>query len=424
MPLKLLAVGDLHLGRRPSRLPSGMVDRVADLGPAGAWKRLVDAAIDNGVDVLALAGDVVEREHDFFEAYRLLKSGVSRLTEAGIRVLAVAGNHDGAVLPRLSDEVSGFELIGRGGSWESVTLEGGSERATLWGWSFPQPQVGDSPLQGAVFERGPGPNLGLLHCDRDQLASRYAPVASRALAAAPLDAWLLGHIHQPDALTVSAPSGYLGSVTGMDPGEAGARGPWLLTIEGGHITTLEQWPLAPLRWERLEIDLSDMAHVDETRNRLLAQVRALDEQLQQNPRPPQAVGLRVRFTGRSPYGEDDIGPLFPPDERAAVHESGAVVYFIERVTVETLPEIPLAELAERDDPPGLLARRLLLLERPADDPERQALIRAARERLSSVARESRWQDIATEPDDAATADWLRRAARTALERLLEQRNAA
>ncbi len=424
MPLKLLAVGDLHLGRHPARLPDGLSQRAADLGPAGAWQRLVDAAIDSGVHVLALAGDVVEREQDFFEAYRLLERGVEQLTAKGIRVIGIAGNHDGAVLPRLADEVAGFELIGRGGTWESLLLAAGGERATLWGWSFPQPQVSGSPLDGAAFERGPGPNLGLLHCDRDQADSRYAPVTSRALAAAPLDAWLLGHIHQPDTLSTAEPSGYLGSVTGLDPGEAGAHGPWLFTIDGGRLSTVEQWPLAPLRWQRIEVDVADMERVDEARNRLLAQVRALDTELQQNPQPPQAVGLRLRFTGRSPYGEDDIGPLFPADERAAIHESGAVVYFIERVAVETLPQIPLSELAERRDPPGLLARRLLLLDRPTDDPERQALIRAARERLSAVAREPRWQDVATEPDDTATADWLRRAARTALDRLLAQRDAA
>ncbi len=424
MALKLLAVGDLHLGRHPARLPAELPTPAAQLGPAGAWERVVEAALDKAVDVVAFAGDVVEREHDFFEAYRLLRQGVERLTAAGVRVLAVAGNHDGAVLPQLADEVAGFELLGRGGFWEAVALDHGGERATLWGWSFPQARVSHSPLASASLERGAGPNLGLLHCDRDQADSRYAPVSSRELSGADVDGWLLGHIHRPDALWAPAPAGYLGSVTGLDPGESGAHGPWLLTLEGGRVTGVEHWPLAPLRWERLEVDLSDMAAADEARARLLTAVRALDDSLQLAPWTPRAVGLRVRFGGRSEFGADAIAPLFPADERAGIHEHGGIHYFIERVAVETLPVIGLEELAARGDPPGLLAQRLLLLERPATDPERRALIDAARPQLAAVAREGRWQALAPEPGEDEVADWLRRAARLALERLLAQRDAA
>ncbi|MEX1081254.1 MAG: DNA repair exonuclease [Halofilum sp. (in: g-proteobacteria)] len=424
MALKLLAVGDLHLGRHPSRLPGALSLPAAQLGPAGAWERIVDAALAHGVDVVAFAGDVVEREHDFFEAYRLLQQGVERLVGAGIRVVGIAGNHDGGVLPQLADEVDGFELLGRGGVWQAATLAAEAERTTLWGWSFPQARVSDSPLTGATFERGAGINLGLLHCDRDQHDSRYAPVSSRALSGAGLDGWLLGHIHRPDALSASEPVGYLGSVTGLDPGEPGAHGPWLLTLDGGRVSAVEQWPLAPLRWEPLEVDLTDLAAADEARARLLTAVRALDDTLRSAPWTPRAVGLRVRFGGRCAFGADHIDPLFPPDERAGIHESGGIHYFIERVSVETLPAIALDELATRSDPPGLLARRLLLLDRPEDDPERRALIEDARHRLAGVARESRWQALAYDPSAADTADWLRRAARLALERMLAQRDAA
>lgn len=424
MPLKLLAVGDLHIGRRPSRLPDGLPAPAPELGPAGAWERLVEAALQREVHVVAFAGDVVERENDFFEAYRLLQQGVERLVAAGIRVVGIAGNHDGAVLPQLADEVAGFELLGRGGTWQAAVLESGSERATLWGWSFPQSRVSASPLAGASIERGAGVNLGLLHCDRDQTDSHYAPVSSRELTGSGLDGWLLGHIHRPDALTAPAPAGYLGSVTGLDPSESGTHGPWLVTLEGGRLTHAEQWPLAPLRWESLTVDLSDMATADEARARLLAAVRALDASLQESPWTPRAVGLRVCFVGRSEFGADAIEPLFPPDERAGIHEHGGIHYFIERVSVETLPVIALDQLAARSDPPGLLARRLLLLERAADDPERRALIDEARPQLAAVAREGRWQALAPEPSDDDIADWLQRAARLALERLLAQREAA
>src|SRR5690606_36767750 len=136
-------------------------------------------------------------EHDFFEGYRELQRGVARLLAAGIRTLAVAGNHDVEVLPRLADQLHGFELLGRGGIWERITVSAAAEQLSLHGWSFPRRRVSSSPLEGAELARGPGVNLGLLHADRDQLDSHYAPVTSAQLQHSAVDGWLLGHIHAP-----------------------------------------------------------------------------------------------------------------------------------------------------------------------------------------------------------------------------------
>ena len=68
---------------------------------------------------MLLAGDVVEQEDDFYEAYGDLRRGVDRLAAAGVPVLGVSGNHDVQVLPRLADAVPGFRLLGRGGAWEA-----------------------------------------------------------------------------------------------------------------------------------------------------------------------------------------------------------------------------------------------------------------------------------------------------------------
>jgi DNA repair protein SbcD/Mre11 len=425
MAMKVLAVGDMHLGRRPSRLPPALADRAVELGPAGAWRRVVEHAIAEQVDVVALAGDVVERENDFYEAYRELEKGVAELARAGVYVLGVAGNHDVQVLPRLADQIEDFDLLGRGGAWESVTIEAGGEALTLWGWSFPQRQVTRSPLDGHRFARAEGLNLGLLHCDRDQPGSPYAPVMSRELAAAGLDGWLLGHIHAPDALAAPSPSGYLGSVTGMDPGEPGARGPWLLTIERGRIREVTQHVLAPLRWEPVELDLTGIARPEEVQDRLLERLRALDETLGCLARPPQAMGIRLRLTGRTRHGEA-VEAALGKDTRDEVPVGGSDChYFVERVVAASRPEIPLADLAARGDPLGLLARRLQSLDAPGDDPERAALIAAARRRLEARAKETRWQGLDGGPmDDAAVADWLRRAAMRLLERMLAQREDA
>ena len=275
----------MHLGRTPSRLPPDLF--ASELGPAAAWRRAVDTAIDRGVQAVLLAGDLVDREDDFFEAYRGLEAGVRRLTEAGIEVIGVAGNHDVRVLPRLAGHIPQFRLLGAGGTWESVSVCDGTDAVAVWGWSFPSSGTAPNPLQDWTFNLAAGINLGLLHCDRDAGAdSRYAPVASRDLQGARLDGWLLGHIHKPDPLSAESPSGYLGSLTGLDRGEPGPRGPWLITVAGGRITGVEHLPLAPLRWEALDVSLDKIGEPADAKDRLLETVRALAAELAALPAPP------------------------------------------------------------------------------------------------------------------------------------------
>ena len=479
--MKLLAVGDIHLGRAPSRLPPDLADRARELDSAEAWRRAVETAIEVGVKAVLLAGDVVEKDDDFFEAYRELSQGVRRLTDKGIEVIGVAGNHDVKVLPRLAEQIPQFRLLGQGGRWQRREIAEGNEVVSLWGWSFPQTQVHRSPLENARLERGPGINLGLLHCDRGVAQSPYAPVAGSELDQAGLDGWLLGHIHKPDDLAAPSPNGdfypngYLGSLTGLNRGETGPRGPWLITLEDGHIAKVRQLPLAPLRWEYLEVPLDGLnaEYKKEATNSagkqqreepltgpnpdgirenvqryLLERVRKFDAGLDrqrnyaveteptldaENVRPA-AVGLRVRFTGRTRFGTAAADAI-PEDDRGHIHDgNGNVHYFIESVRSDTRPEIDLRKLAERQDPVGLLAQRLLLLEQPegaegaeghAEQDEsieaarqRTTLIEAAKQKLDAQAGRPRWNGLpAATPDPV---EWLRKSGFRALDMLLAQ----
>ena len=306
--MKILAVGDIHLGRTPSRLPDELASRARELGPAGAWKRTVDVAIGAKVKAVLLAGDVVERENDFFEAYRELEQGVRRLTEDGIDVIGVAGNHDVKVLPRLAEHIPKFRLLGADGKWQSWHIADDTESITLWGWSFPHKEVSTSPLADQSFKREAGINLGLLHCDRDAGGSPYAPVTSKDLQRAGLDGWLLGHIHKPDALSVESLNGYLGSLTGLNRSETGPHGPWLICIDGGRIESVEQLPLAPLRWESIDVDLEGIGEPAEAKERVLSALKDIDLQIIECPAEPDlpaapdAVGVHIIFSGRTRFG--------------------------------------------------------------------------------------------------------------------------
>ena len=418
--MKILAVGDMHLGRTPSRLPADLSAR--ELGPAEAWRRTVDTALQTGVAAVLLAGDLVDRDDDFFEAYRALEKGVRRLTEAEIAVIGVAGNHDLKVLPRLVEHIPDFRLLGRNGTWESCRVDDDAETVTIWGWSFPAATAARNPLADQRFTPEPGTNLGLLHCDRDGPAdSRYAPVTRTELSSAGLDAWLLGHIHVPDALTPDAPCGYLGSLTGLDRGETGPRGPWLITVGGGRVTEIEHLLLAPLRWETRNVDLTGITEAADAEGRLLAEVKALDTELAAQQAAPRAVGLSVALVGRTRFGTEALRKISHDDRDALPDGATGARYFAHQVASDTQPAVDLGELARRRDPVGLLAARLLLLDRPDGDPERERLLDEARRRLRRQAARAPWHRLDDAGADALDpAARLREAGFRALDQLLAQ----
>ena len=424
--MKILAVGDIHLGRTPSRLPDELASRARELGPAGAWKRTVDVAIGAEVKAVLLAGDVVERENDFFEAYRELEQGVRRLTEAGIDVIGVAGNHDVKVLPRLAEHIPKFRLLGADGQWQSCRIADDADSITLWGWSFPRKEVLKSPLSGQSFKFEAGINLGLLHCDRDAVNSPYAPVSNRELQQAGIDGWLLGHIHKPDALSVESPNGYLGSLTGLDRSETGPHGPWLIGTGGGRIEFVEQLPLAPIRWESLDVDLEGIGEPAEAKDRALAALKDLDRQITEFPvalnlpATPDAVGVHITFSGRTRFGAA-VDDEFSGDQDKVIYTgTGNRDYFVERTSVATRPERNLEDLARQPTPPGLLAQRLLWLEEPEGHPDRDRLVAQAREALRSQAQKPVWNGLDT--DDPDPVEWLRKAGLRALDQLLAQKD--
>jgi len=426
MRAKLLCVGDIHLGRRPARMPDGLADHGIDaaaLGPAAAWRATVERAEAERVDAVLLAGDVVDHDDDFFEAYPLLQAGVERLVRAGIDVVAVAGNHDVRVLPRLADAVPQLHLLGRGGRWEEhVVVREGRPAARIVGWSFPQADVVASPLAAFVPPADRTlPTLGLLHCDLDQSPSRYAPVRRAELEQAGLDAWLLGHVHAPSPLADARPAGYLGSLVGLDPTESGRHGPWRLTIDDGGLH-LAQLPLAPLRWERLVLGVGDVDDAGALPVALVRAVEVLHAAL--GGEAPRAVGVDVVLRG-----PNRLGPaLAAAAEQLRRHDAqrcGDTIYFVHAVTDDTAPAQDLAALARGTDPAGGLARLLRLLDAPPDDPDRQELLAGAQAALDRERARPAWRHLGRGPlPEAAVVALLRRAGAAALESLLATRREA
>ncbi len=270
MSIKILATADMHLGKRSSGVPENETAG----SPAHTWDLIVNWCLKNDVDVLALLGDIVEKDNRFFEAFQPLFNGFQKLREGGVKVFMISGNHDHDI-PRQLDsavELDNVKLIGRDGKWEAVTFVKGDLRLQFAGWSFPREHVRANPLLDFdSLSLDPGmPVIGLLHCDVNALNSSYAPVPLAGLISKQVDAWLLGHIHKPMALNASMPLvHYTGSPHAFSAKEPGEHGPLLVTINGKDDITAGTIPLSPIRYETICLDIAPGMQLPDFRTRLM-----------------------------------------------------------------------------------------------------------------------------------------------------------
>lgn len=439
--MKILVTGDIHMGRRPAQLPSELAGD-PHFSTTAAWEAVVERAVAEAVDVVALTGDVVDRENRYFEAFGPLERGLQRLAEAGIDTVAVAGNHDHEVFPRLAAQLGNerFHLLGDGEHWERQRIERpGGEVLVVEGWSFPEGRYEANPLD--AYDLGPPPEdlpvVALLHADLGQSTSPYAPVSLAQLKARPVALWLLGHIHAPQLFPGDGPPVLNpGSPMALDGGETGIHGPWRVEIEGRRVHPPEQLPLSPVRYEDLPVDLSGAGDREEAMSRMVEAVRrGLEEAVARSGDALRLLLCRLRLTGSTAI-HGSLPTLATEAEEQLRLTAGDASARPWRVAVETRPAVDLEELARSSTPAGALARTLLALEGGREpeagagghgEPDAAAdLVRRAVEQLASAHRATPYLQIGEDPapDAVRARDHLLAAGYRLLGDLLGQQEAA
>lgn len=425
----LLCTGDLHIGRRPTRLSS--TDSAARCSCAEMWLTIVDTAIRRKVDAVVLTGDVVDRENRFFEAIGPLERGLKLLGAAGIETFAVSGNHDFDVLPRLADTLgqSTFHLLGRDGTWETAELHrDGKPVVQFLGWSFPEEHVRIDPLEQLTKTAASElPTIALLHGDLDVPQSTYAPLSSARLRAHPFSAWLLGHVHAPQMFeNTNAPTIlYPGSPQAMDPGEAGVHGPWLLEIENGTAPRFTQLPLSRVCYDAVEIDLTGIDEKPEFQRRYFETLRQRLNELTENAPALEFVLWRVRLTGRTAcHGR--LSEYLSEVTAEFSLTRGQATGTVERNTIETQLALDLEDLARASDPPGTLAKLLIEFDSPSVPGPSQGLLQKALESIEEARQSNAYLAVADDPppsEDEARR-MLRQQGMSLLDALLAQKEQA
>lgn len=427
--MKILCTGDVHIGRPLSRIPDWY--QGGRVPSSAAWSAIVDLAIREQVDLVAISGDLVDQANRYYEAISPVEIGVRALRAAGIPIVAVTGNHDFDVLPRIADRLDGaLQVLGRGGHWQRWTLrdEAGNPRLHVDGWSFPTEHVRINPAHSYQFDPVRDvPVLGLLHADLDSNASEYAPVSRRDLERLHPGFWLLGHIHAPSLDGIGTkPILYPGSPYALDPGESGLHGVLLVTVDevGGY--RIERRGIAPVRYDRCTIDLTGASDPTMAATMIENGVRAFLN-LASDHADGDALELliaRVVLIGRVKPGlklDNEIAGLLA--DFRCTHGTRNTVAIIETIDNRTTPEIDLDLLAAGIDAPAAIARTLLSLH-DGESELRKTVIDGARARAQAISRGSRYREL-PEPDlsDAAILATVEHESWRLLDALVAQKGA-
>ena len=425
---ELLLIGDVHLGRRPVGMDEALAENglsARDLSPTAALAKTVDYALANPPRAVVFAGDLVDHDDDLYEAYPVLEREVKRLGDAGIAVVAIAGNHDGQVLPKLIKHVEGVRLLGQNGVWERWEVPGPGRPIDLLAWSFPERHFSDCPLDHGDFQqavegtRADATVIGILHTDLNAGQSNYAPVSRSRLEDTDFAAWFLGHVHRPDELTGAQPIGYLGSLVGLDFGETGLHGAWRVGIRE-RLVRAQQLRLEPLRWERVEVALTDADSQDEAS--LLAKIKqVLQSRVEQdqtlNLESLLALIVRVSLTGE--LRQRDAVSALASRELVTTLMIGDLPIIIERVRDQTRESIDLEALARERSPLGFIAQQILDLQAASDS----EVDRQTRDLIDEV-RAGDWELDEERYPLPEARQLLERASRRVLNTLLRQRHEA
>lgn len=348
MGMKLILSGDLHLGRTSTRVPESWRDRARSLY---GWERLVEATVRAKADVLLLSGDVIDAANRFWETSGPFEAGIQTLHEAGVEVVAIAGNHDAMVLPAVAkgQRSAHLKVLGSGGQWERITLEKeGMPLLHVDGWSFPSETVFEDPLASYSPPPQDGlPVLGMVHGDPGVPDSRYAPLSLPALHAAPVEGWLLGHIHKPSF--EAGPPWILmpGSLHPLDPGEPGAHHAWSCEVADGKLSVPQPFCPASLRYEEVNLGLTpdERPSVD----RLLQRIRGEVDRY----RVEGHLVLRLIFTGTTRQPD-----LLEASLEGIQELTGTSGWSIDRVESRVHPDLNPEELAQNGPVQALLVRAL------------------------------------------------------------------
>jgi DNA repair exonuclease SbcCD nuclease subunit len=217
---------------------------------------IVDLCLDEQVDALIVAGDLYDGEQTSMKTARFLATQLARLSEAGIAVYKIRGNHD--ALSKITQELvlpEGVKVFGK--QAEIVFHTAGGLDVAIHGMSFAKPQAPDSLLPKYRAPDAGSVNIGIMHTSLAGAPGHdlYAPTSAADLHAAGFDYWALGHIHKRSQHAGEKTVVMPGMPQGRDINEAGEKTVSLVTIGDDRSIRVEERLTSVAQFERVSVDL-------------------------------------------------------------------------------------------------------------------------------------------------------------------------
>lgn len=232
-----------------------------------AFNRLIEAAIQNHVDFVLIAGDLFDEEARSLKAQLKVKEGFEKLYNHGIEVFLSFGNHD-----HINGNYFKVEYPKNVHLFESEKVscvpfyKNNEHTANIFGFSYESRGVRtEKIMEYKIDEKSKDVfQIGMLH---GSIASNkehdvYAPFKLTDLQNSQMDYWALGHIHKKEVLVNQPLSVYPGNIQGRHAKETGEKGFYIVNVEEDGID-LTFLPVHEIRFEQCLLDVSYCETLDE-----------------------------------------------------------------------------------------------------------------------------------------------------------------
>lgn len=397
--LKFIHTADIHLDSPLVRLDA------YDGAPAGeirgatrrAFENLVQTAIEEKAAFVLIAGDLYDGDWKDYNTGLYLVSQLSRLREAGIRALIVAGNHDAASTITKSLRLPENVYLFPADCAATVRLD--DFGVAVHGRSFATPAVRTDLSLSYPSATAGCFNIGLLHtCVTGREGHEpYAPCTLEGLREKSYDYWALGHVHRREVLLQDPPVVFAGNLQGRHARETGPRGCFVVSVDDAGRPALDFKPLDVVRWEAAVLDAAGI----ETGYDLIERFRAILANYLEINKGVLTV-LRVTVEGRTASHEEIVSDpeRWVNEIRAAALDETGERAWVEKVRIRTRPPAD-----DTKKPDGAVGELLALLDEMAADP---AALGSLSSELADLAKklpvEFREASEGFRPDDPG---WLR-----------------
>ena len=359
--VKILHCADIHIGAAESFLGARADSRRYET--VLTFERIIDTAVNAGVDVVAVAGDLFDSNTADARLYRPVLEKIASVPD--IKVLFAAGNHDPLLSssPFLKNKNPGnlyvFPEHDHCFTFDDIKLR-------AYGRSFGNVYMQGEQSFGITPPDDGYVNLMVLHGElTGDLSSQYNAVTAEFIKNSGMDYIALGHIHKRTEPQKSGNTyyAYCGCPEGQGFDETGEKGVYVGTV-GKSLCALEFIPLAKRRHFHIKTDVTGLASQAEIVNKIAEDIKntagsGWEENL-----------YKIELTGGVKEGID-------VNTAEIIARISDTVYYA-KVKDSTVPALDIEQLASEISLKGLFVKNMLSLIENASEDEKEELAAALR----------------------------------------------